>query len=72
MSGLLCVFAEGHCECSDSTDQGRLSDQATPSLRESVNTRAPQHSADQPRVTGKVDPELLLNTSTAGNSALSE
>ena len=29
VSGLLCVFAEGHCACSDSTDLGRLSARAT-------------------------------------------
>ena len=32
--------AKGHCACSDSTDLGRLAVQATPSLRESVNSRA--------------------------------
>ena len=36
----VCILAEGHCACSDSTDLGRLSAQATPSLSESVNTSA--------------------------------
>ena len=56
MSGFLCLFAEGHCACSDGfpprppLPEGRVWEHARP-----------QHFADQPRVTGSVDPELLLS-----------
>ena len=52
-------FAEGHCAWSDSTDLGWLSAQATLFPEGECDHARPQHFADQPRVTGNVDPELL-------------
>ena len=57
---MCCVFAE------DSIDMGRLSAQATSSLRGESEHARPQHFADQPRVIGKVDPELLLSPQCRG------
>ena len=57
MSGVLCLFAEEYCACSDSTDLG----QATPFPKGGCEPARPLHYANQPRVTGNADPELLLS-----------